>query len=210
MSSISFHLSSSDSSMDLGADLFVVGPPSVSKPDAPAAKDSKDKDAKEKDKGKWKQPKRLHRIREVRDEQGVSIRSAARRMGVEMRQVRNEEESSVDLKLTDIYRWQEALEVPISDLLVESDAALSRPVLERARLVRLMKTAAALDERAGNNMAIKRLAKMLVEQLCEIMPELKEVGPWHSVGQRRSGNELGRIAEQPISLDSLDDLSGGD
>jgi transcriptional regulator with XRE-family HTH domain len=205
MSSISFHLSSSDSSIDLGADLFVVGPQPAIKPAAPAAKDAKDRD-----KGKWKQPKRLHRIREVRDEQGVSVRSAARRMGVEMRQVRNEEESSADLKLTDIYRWQEALEVPISDLLVESDAALSRPVLERARLVRLMKTAAALDERAGNNMAIKRLAKMLVEQLCEIMPELKEVGPWHSVGQRRSGSELGRIAEHPISLDSLDDMSSGD
>lgn len=201
MSSISFHLSSSDSSMDLGTD-FTVGPPSAPKLE-PA---SHPKDAK--DKNKWKQPKRLHRIREVRDEQGVSVRSAARRMGVEMRQVRNEEESSADLKLTDIYRWQEALEVPITDLLVETDAALSRPVLERARLVRLMKTAAALDERAGGNMAIKRLAKMLVEQLCEIMPELKEVGPWHSVGQRRSSNELGRIAEQPISLDSLDDYSG--
>lgn len=201
MSSISFHLSSSDSSIDLGNDLFTVGPQSAPKAVPPAApKESKDK-------GKWKQSKRLHRIREVRSEQGVSVRSAARRMGVEMRQVRNEEESSADLKLTDIYRWQEALEVPVTDLLVEGDAALSRPVLERARLVRLMKTAAALDERAGNNMAIKRLAKMLVEQLCEIMPELKEVGPWHSVGQRRSSNELGRIAEQPISLDSLDDYS---
>ncbi len=201
MSSMSFHLSSSDSSMDLGNDLFMVGPPAAPTNGTPSApKEGKDK-------GKWKQPKRLHRIREVRDEQGVSVRSAARRMGVEMRQVRNEEESSADLKLTDIYRWQEALEVPISDLLVETDSALSRPVLERARLVRLMKTAAALDERAAGNMAIKRLAKMLVEQLCEIMPELKEVGPWHSVGQRRSANELGRIAEQPISLDSLDDSS---
>jgi transcriptional regulator with XRE-family HTH domain len=198
MSSISFQLSSSDSSMDLGNDLFVVGPPAP-KAEAPSAS----KEGKEK--GKWKQPKRLHRIREVRDEQGVSVRSAARRMGVEMRQVRNEEESSADLKLTDIYRWQEALEVPISDLLVETDSALSRPVLERARLVRLMKTAAALDERAGSNLAIKRLAKMLVEQLCEIMPELKEVGPWHSVGQRRSAGELGKIAEHPISLDSLDE-----
>lgn len=201
MSSISFHLSSSDSSMDLGTD-FTVGPPAAPKLEPT----SHSKDAK--DKHKWKQPKRLHRIREVRDEQGVSVRSAARRMGVEMRQVRNEEESSADLKLTDIYRWQEALEVPITDLLVETDAALSRPVLERARLVRLMKTAAALDERAGSNMAIKRLAKMLVEQLCEIMPELKEVGPWHSVGQRRSANELGKIAESPISLDSLDGYSG--
>src|SRR5262245_44687710 len=138
MSSISFHLSSSDSSIDLGGP-FTVGPQAAPKLDPTPAKDAKDK-------SKWKQSKRLHRIREVRSEQGVSVRSTARRMGVEMSQVRNEEESSADLKLTDIYRWQEALEVPISDLLVETDAALSRPVLERARLVRLMKTAAALDE----------------------------------------------------------------
>lgn len=203
MSSMSFHLNSSDSSMDLGGDLFTTGPTPLPAPEAPGSSNQEKESA---EKGKWRRPKRLHRIREVRSEQGVSIRSAARRMGIEMRQVRMEEESSADLRLSDIYRWQEALEVPISDLFVETDAALSRPVLERARLVRMMKTAAALEERAGNNLAIKRLAKMLMEQLCEIMPELKDVGPWHSVGQRRSGNELGRIAEQPISLDSLDDF----
>jgi hypothetical protein len=30
------------------------------------------------------------------------------------------------------------------------------------------------------------------------MPELKEVSPWHSVGQRRSLDEMGRIAENPL------------
>ena len=43
-------------------------------------------------------------------------------------------------------------------------------------------------------------------ELARIMPELKEVSPWHSVGQRRSLDELGRIAEQPISGRSF----GGD
>ena len=42
------------------------------------------------------------------------------------------------------------------------------------------------------------MAENLVAQLLEIMPELKEVSPWHSVGQRRSLDEMGRIAEQPI------------
>ena len=32
----------------------------------------------------------------------------------------------------------------------------------------------------------------------DLMPELKEVSPWHSVGQRRSLDEMGRIAEQPL------------
>jgi hypothetical protein len=44
----------------------------------------------------------------------------------------------------------------------------------------------------------RRMAENLVEQLCDIMPELKEVSPWHTVGQRRSLEELGRAAEQVI------------
>jgi hypothetical protein len=37
---------------------------------------------------------------------------------------------------------------------------------------------------------------MLEQQLIELMPELKEVAAWHSIGQRRSPNELGRTAER--------------
>ena len=39
---------------------------------------------------------------------------------------------------------------------------------------------------------------MLEQQLIEMMPELKDVDAWHSVGQRRSPNELGRAAERVI------------
>ena len=42
------------------------------------------------------------------------------------------------------------------------------------------------------------MAENLVEQLLDLMPELKEVSPWHSVGQRRSLDEMGRIADQPL------------
>ena len=47
------------------------------------------------------------------------------------------------------------------------------------------------------------LAENLIDQLQELMPELKEVSPWHSVGQRRGLDEVGRIAEQPISDEML-------
>ena len=60
-----------------------------------------------------------------------------------------------------------------------------------------MKTARAIVELAHPGPA-KRMAENLVEQLVELMPELAEVSPWHSVGQRRSLDEMGRIAEQPI------------
>jgi hypothetical protein len=39
---------------------------------------------------------------------------------------------------------------------------------------------------------------MLEQQLVELMPELKDVAAWHSVGQRRSPNELGRTAERVL------------
>lgn len=143
--------------------------------------------------------RRFHRIQEIRRREGMSLRSAARQLGCDTRTVRMQEQETTDLKISDLQRWQEALEVPIAELLVESDESLSGPVMERARMVRLMKTAAAIKERAGNT-PISRLADMMLEQLVEIMPELKDVGPWHSVGQRRQPNEFGRTFERPFSL----------
>lgn len=145
----------------------------------------------------------LHRIQEVRLQQGMSLRTASRHLGLDVRTIRAQEQSTSDLRLSDLYRWQAALEVPVQELLVETEEPLSRPVMERARMVRLMKTAAALLEDAPNANT-RLMAQNLIEQLCEIMPELKDVGPWHSVGQRRTLDEVGRIAQQPISLDGGD------
>lgn len=139
-----------------------------------------------------------HRIREVRLQQGLTLRTVGRHMGVSMRQLRAEEEGRVDLRLSDLYRWQEVLGVPLEDLLCEPDGSLSRPIMERAQMVRVMKTAAAILENAPTP-RLERLAQTLVEQLIEIMPELKHVNSWHAVGQRRSLDELGRVAERQIS-----------
>jgi transcriptional regulator with XRE-family HTH domain len=151
------------------------------------------------------QRRTFHRIREVRIQQGVSLRTAARHMQSDVRTAREEEEETTDLTLSQLYQWQRVLDVPVSELLSESDDSLSRPVMERARMVRVMKTAQALLEKAPNA-PIKRMAQMLVEQLTEVMPELEAVSPWHSVGQRRSLDDLGRIAEQTVSMDNF----GGD
>lgn len=140
----------------------------------------------------------LNRIHRVREQQGVSLRTAARRMKVDMRSLRAQEQETADLKLSQLYQWQEVLEVPLTELLEETSVPLSRPVMERARMVRLMKTAMSIQEKA-DSVAIKRFSEMLIEQLVEIMPELKDVTAWHSVGQRRTQDELGRIAEEPVS-----------
>ena len=149
---------------------------------------------------------RWHRIRTVRLQQGVSLRSVARHSGVEVRQLRIQEQECADLRLSDLHKWQKALDVPLSELVVEPDSSLSRPVMERARMIRLMKTAVAIRERA-KSVEIQRMAQMLTEQLAEIMPELSEVNPWHEFGQPRGWNEYGRIVERTISDDMFQQAS---
>lgn len=148
----------------------------------------------------------LHRIATVRRQQRLSLRSAARRMGSDIPTARRQEQETADLRLSELYRWQEMLDVPLSDLLVEPATPLSLPVMERARLLRLMKTATSILQRAESE-PIRRMAQNLVEQLIEIMPELEDVSPWHAVGQRRSLDEYGRIAEFPIPDAYLGDVS---
>lgn len=147
--------------------------------------------------------RRLHRIRTVRQQQGISLRTAARHLGSNIQEIRSQENESNDLRLSDLYRWQEALDVPLEELLVESERPLSRPVLERAKLVRVMKTAAAILELAPSAQ-LGRLATRLVEQLVELMPELKGVAPWHSVGQRRGSDEFGQVAQRRIPEEFFD------
>jgi transcriptional regulator with XRE-family HTH domain len=139
----------------------------------------------------------LHRIQEVRRLQGMSLRTAARQLGTDIRSIRAQEQATTDLRLSDIYNWQRALDVPVSELLVDEDETLSRPVRERAAMLKIMKTARSLVELASDA-GTRRMAENLVDQLLDLMPELKEVSPWHSVGQRRSLDEMGRIAEQPL------------
>ena len=145
-----------------------------------------------------------HRIRAVRLREGVSLRSAARQMGTDIRSLRLQEQESTDLRLSDLHRWQKALEVPLAELVVDTEEPLSRPVLDRARLIRIMKTAVAIHENSASSPGLKRMAETLVEQLVEIMPELKNVSPWHTYGQRRSLEEYGRVVERRLSDDAFE------
>jgi transcriptional regulator with XRE-family HTH domain len=150
----------------------------------------------------------LHRLETVRRQQGVSLRNVARRLGIDIEHARQQEQETADLPLSVLYRWQQVLDVPLVELLVDSDSPLSPPVMERARLVKLMKTAAALHEKAASK-SLRRMVQTLVDQLVEIMPELKDVAPWPSVGQRRTPDECGRTAEQLLSAEFFRRVSRG-
>lgn len=142
----------------------------------------------------------MHRLKAVRQEQGYTLRRVAQQMKRDVEEVRQEEEEFSDLPLSRLYQWQEVLEVPVADLLVETDSPLSAPVLQRARMVRLMKTAVAILERTENT-GVRRLAQALAEQLKEIMPELEGVTAWPTISDRRSAGRLGRIVQQTYDLD---------
>lgn len=144
--------------------------------------------------------KPLHRLRLVREQQGLTLRTISRRTGVSVRQLRAEEDPYSDLPVSVLHRWQEALEVPLSELLVEPGNSLSLVVGQRAMLLRVMKTALSLQESA-REAKLKRLAEMLCKQLQELMPELSQQTAWPTVGSRRSQDELGKIAENPLRLD---------
>jgi len=139
----------------------------------------------------------LHRVSEVRLQQGASLRSVSRKMNLSVQEVRRQEDANTDLKLSELLKWQEVLEVPLSDLLIDSSGPLSEPVNHRASMLRIMKTAKAIQETAHSR-SVSRLANMLIEQLVKMMPELAEVSAWHTVGQRRTKDEVGRIVERSI------------
>lgn len=142
----------------------------------------------------------LHRLGTVRRTQGISRRTMARLLNVDMREVRRQEAETCDLPLSQLYAWREVLRVPIGELLVEPQDGLATPLLKRAQLVRIMKTVAAICEQASDP-RIRTMAQTLAGQLIDIMPELEKVGAWHTIGWRRGEHELGVIAERPVSDD---------
>ncbi|GIX02271.1 MAG: hypothetical protein KatS3mg112_1208 [Thermogutta sp.] len=137
----------------------------------------------------------LHRLAEVRIRQGVTRRTMARRMKVDVRTVKREEDPYNDLPLSVLYRWQKALQVPLVELLSDIEEPLSAPVLQRARLLRMMKTARAIQVRTKQP-SVRYLADMLVQQLLELMPELADVTPWPG-GRSKRQPTLGEIAQHP-------------
>ena len=142
----------------------------------------------------------LHRIRAVRQEQGLSLRRIAQQMKMDIEVLREEEEHDTDMPLSRLYAWQKALEVPVADLLVDNDSPLSAPVLQRARMVRLMKSVAGILEKTREP-TVRRLAEGMAEQLKQMMPELQGVTPWHEASDRRQPVRFGRIVQQVYSYD---------
>lgn len=143
-----------------------------------------------------------HRIAEVMEQEGVSARGLALRLGTTRSNLMKTIDPTHDMKLSELYQLQAALRVPASELLAASYDGLPPEILQRTRLLRMMRTVRSIQE-ISTEEQIQVLAMRLVEKLTEIMPELEGVSAWPIKGQPRKSHELGAIACNVISLDLL-------
>ncbi len=84
-------------------------------------------------------------------QQGLSLRTISRRTGLDVKELKRQEVPTCNLSLGQLQVWQKALEVPLVDLLEDESDVLSRPVKERAQMVRIMKTVVSLGEVCQSN-----------------------------------------------------------
>lgn len=145
----------------------------------------------------------LHRIAAVRQQEGVSLRQLRSLMKIGLPELRRQERPSTDLQLSELYRWQQALKVPVAELLSDPPERLSPSLVERTRMVRAMKTALSIVDRCDTP-EVKQLAQQLVAELNEVIPGLDSVGSWPLV-QQRNGKDFGRTLEFIISTQLIDD-----
>jgi transcriptional regulator with XRE-family HTH domain len=137
----------------------------------------------------------LHRIGEARKQQGISLRTVARHMHQTVAEVRAQEDVLNDVHLSTLYRWCEVLDVPIEELLVEPSDRFSAPILRHTQMMRFMKTAQTIRAVARDD-AVRQLAQMLIDQLIELMPELKRVSTTLASAESRPKKRIGRTGEQ--------------
>jgi transcriptional regulator with XRE-family HTH domain len=148
----------------------------------------------------------LQSLGSARRRQEMSIRRIAQRLGRTVAEVRQQEDVCADLLVSELYRWQAALDVPIQELLIEPSDALSPQIQMRAQLLKVMKTVKSLSREVKSD-EMRRSVQLLSEQLLEIMPELKDVAAWPAVGHRRRADEVGRIGENLIPDNWLHEAS---
>jgi hypothetical protein len=139
----------------------------------------------------------------------MSVRIAAQRLGVPPRQVEEMENESQDLPVSMLYRWANALRVPVHEVLLDNDlegiSSLSPLLRDRANMVRIMKTLESIRAEAEGT-GVRRQIENLRTQLLEIMPELDSITPWPQFGYKRGYDDFGRIAIQTVPDPTADEL----
>jgi hypothetical protein len=146
---------------------------------------------------------KLHRIAEVCQQQNLSIRKLARRLAATRQELQRQLSPCCDMTLSQLYRWQAALDVPAIELLTAPEQKLSPAVDRRARMIKLMKSARSLQQLADSE-PVRSLVDQLADELIEIMPELEEIDAWPVVGRRRTLDEVSGMEQRMLPDSVLD------
>ncbi len=146
----------------------------------------------------------LHRLREIRAQQDVTLRALSRKMHVPMREVRAQEDPACDLPLTALYRWQQALRVPAAEILVEPGDKLSSPVNVRARLLRMMTTIVTILDKPQSERTTN-LLENLRNEILAVMPEIENIDRWHGSSSARGADDMAAAVLRQIDEELLRD-----
>ena len=141
----------------------------------------------------WNPPKQLHRIAAVMEQEGITPRVLASRLNTTATTIIKQACPTYDMPLSELYQWQAALRVPVTELLEESGDDFPCHILLRTQLLKLMRFVRSLQEQSTDD-SVQTIALQMSEMLIAMMPELKETPAWPSVGQRRTTDELGAVA----------------
>ena len=131
-------------------------------------------------------------LKMARLREGKSLRSVARSMRKPMSLVRRQEEGLCELTIADVYRWRDALKIPLSEVLQTPRMALQERIRQRACLVRVLKTAKFMIGELDDEVA-RELAQTLVDEIQSALPEYEEIAAWP---KGRPSNAPGKVAEE--------------
>lgn len=141
----------------------------------------------------------LNRIREVCDREGVLVRTISRHLNVTPNEARDMMKPSADLHLSDLRAIADALQVPASELVGDSDSDES--IRQRGLLLQLVKGVnTLLLDRPLSKRAMRRIATWMRDQIVLCMPEANVDETLPLVGKRRTLDEVGRAGEDRIHV----------
>ena len=115
---------------------------------------------------------KLHRIATVRGETGQNARVVARKMGMTLAELRETENETTDVWLSDLHRMAAALGVPVRKLLLDTEVLEG---LSKEDLLHLEEFSKQVDEMATlvdvheSNEEPKVLITVLANQLAELL-----------------------------------------
>jgi hypothetical protein len=141
-----------------------------------------------------KPPTPLHRIRDVRRREEMSVRTLARKLDRTVAIVKKMEHPDTDMRISCLRTVADAIGVPSSELLCDTDHNESQRL--RGLLVRVTKAIHSLRSFQGRRG--QRLCESILALIDEELPTA-EINELHAVGQRRSLDDIGR-AGTPIVI----------